>query len=112
MKELIIGVIFLGNLQITSYRSVPEQTDSTPFITATGQHTHDSGVALSRDLLSRWNGSVRYGDIIYIDGFGFKVVNDCMNKRHTKAVDIWVETYKEEKAIGIRQRNVWLVQKK
>lgn len=109
MKELLLSAILLGNMTITSYRSLPEQTDSTPFITATGEHVHSSGVALSRDLLARWNGPVKYGDLVYIEGYGLKVVNDTMHPRHRNHVDIWVETYQEEKAIGVRKGKVWLI---
>lgn len=111
MNELALIGILLGSLQVTSYRSVPNQTDNTPFITATGEHVHSNGVALSRDLLERWGGPVKYGDTVYIDGFGFKVVNDCMNKRHKKHLDIWVKTYQEEKQIGWQRKKVWLIKK-
>ena len=112
MKEFLLVGLLVGNLQITSYRSVPEQTDSTPLITAAGTYVHPGGVALSRDLLKRWGGPIDYGDIVYIEGFGFKMVNDCMNKRHKKAIDLWVKTYEEEKAIGVRSGRVWLIKGK
>lgn len=109
MTKLVLIATFLGNMTVTSYRSVPEQTDSTPFITATGGHVHDQGVALSRDLLERWGGPVKYGDVVFIEGYGPKVVNDTMNKRHTNHVDIWVPTYEDEKAVGVRKGRVWLI---
>ena len=109
MKELIFIVTLLGNMTITSYRSVEEQTDDTPYITSTGEYVHSAGVALSRNLLKRWDGSVEYGDLVYIEGYGFKIVNDCMDARHRNAVDIWVATHEEEKAIGVRRGKVWLV---
>lgn len=109
MKELLFIGVLLGNMTVTSYRSVPEQTDSTPFITASGEHVHPHGVALSRDLLKRWGGPVSYGDFVYIEGYGLKVVNDTMHPRHRNHVDIWVKTYDEEKAIGWKQGRVWIV---
>lgn len=109
MNAAVLVLLLLGNMQITSYRSVPEQTDSTPFITASGQHVHSSGVALSRDLLKRWGGIVEYGDVVYIEGYGFKVVNDTMNRRHRDHIDIWVATTEEEKEIGWTEGKVWLI---
>ena len=110
MNELLVTAILLCSpCEVTSYRSVPSQTDDTPFITATGEHVHSKGVALSRDLLERWGGPVKYGDTVFIEGFGFKVVNDTMNKRHKKHADIWVRTYEEEKLIGWRKGRVWLI---
>lgn len=107
MKELAMIVTLLGNFTVTSYRSVPEQTDDSPFITSIGHRTHPNGVAVSQDLLK--SGAVRYGDIVYIDGHGFKVVNDTMNPRHRNHVDIWVATKAEESAIGVQKRNVYRV---
>ena len=128
MKIVLISIL-IGNMTITSYRSVPEQTDSSPFITATGEHVTPHGVALSRDLLKRWGGPIDYGDYIYIEGHGIKVVNDCMadywcsqyemikgkkrcikKKYIRKHVDIWVKTYKEEKKIGWSKGYISLIQ--
>ena len=109
MKELVLVASLLGNMSITSYRSVPEQTDSTPFITASGSHVSPYGVALSRELLDRWGGQVKYGDTVYIEGFGLKVVNDTMHPRHKNHVDIWVPTYKAEKERGWKKGKVWLI---
>ena len=126
--KLILLSILIGNMTITSYRSIPEQTDSSPFITSTGEHVTPHGVALSRDLLKRWGGSIDYGDYIYIEGYGIKVVNDCMadywcldrewrkgkrvciKKKYIRNhVDMWVETHKEEKQVGWRMGYISLI---
>jgi 3D (Asp-Asp-Asp) domain-containing protein len=110
MNELLLGAILLCSpCQITSYRSVPAQTDETPFITADGGRVHKYGAAVSRDLLWYNGGPLRYGDIIYVEYYGFKVVNDTMNKRYRNAVDLWVKTYKEEKAVGVRKGRIWKI---
>lgn len=80
---------------MTSYRSVPNQTDSSPFITSIGERTNPSGIAVSQNLLK--SGQVKYGDWIYVEGIGLKRVNDCMHHRWTNRADVWVGTYKEEK---------------
>ncbi|WP_309573116.1 hypothetical protein, partial [Deinococcus sp.] len=41
-------------VRATAYNSVPGQTDSTPFVTATGTRTRPGVVALSRDLLRQF----------------------------------------------------------
>jgi len=111
--NLILTSLLLGNFIVTAYRSVPEQTDSSPFYTSIGEHVHPYGVAVSRNLLKRWGGPLNYGDFIYIEGIGFKVVNDNMNARHTNRVDVWVETYQAEKRHDDEFRNkklrVWLI---
>lgn len=56
------------------------------------------------------DGRVKYGDILYIEGIGMRVVNDCMHHRYTNRVDVLVFTYKEEKRIGTRKNvKVWRI---
>jgi 3D (Asp-Asp-Asp) domain-containing protein len=107
--NLAMVIVLLGNLSLTSYRSVPEQTDDSPFHTAIGERVTVRGCAVSRDLLKRWGGPLDYGDLIYIEGVGFRFVNDCMAARHKQAVDIWVEKYEDEKAFGVRRGRVYIV---
>lgn len=107
--RLALAIILIGNLQVTSYRSVKNQTDDSPYVTSIGERVHPHGIAVSRDLLKRWGGPLNYGDTVYVEGFGFKVVNDCMGEGNKQAIDIWVATYKEEKKIGVKHGHVWLV---
>lgn len=107
--KLALVTVLIGNMTLTSYRSVPEQTDDTPFHTSVGEKVSVRGCAVSRDLLKRWGGPLNYGDLIYIEGIGFKFVNDCMALRHKQSIDIWVETYEDEKRFGIKKGNIWLI---
>lgn len=107
--NILLSIILVCNCQFTSYRSVKEQTDDSPFITATGEFVHSSGVAISRDLHIKYGGTIRYGDILLIEDYGFRVVNDLMAVRHKNSVDIWVKTYEEEKAVGVQNKKVWLI---
>lgn len=114
MNELLLISVFVGNLTITSYRSVPEQTDDSPYLTSIGERVNNHGVAVSQDLLK--SGVLHYGDLLYIDGQGFKTVNDTMNPRVMKHLDIWVESYDEEKNFDKnfkgQKPKVWLVKRK
>lgn len=96
MIESVLAFVMLTNVTMTSYRSVENQTDNSPFITSIGHRTHPYGIAVSQDLLEKK--IVEYGDAIYIEGIGIKVVNDCLHKRHKNHIDVWVATYEEEKA--------------
>lgn len=91
-----VKLISIGSLTITSYRSVRSQCDSSPFFTSIGEHVHSGGVALSRDLLSRWGGPVKYGDTLFVEGVGLVRVNDCMHERMKQHIDIWVKTLRNE----------------
>ena len=86
---------------VTIYHPVSNQTDSTPNILADGTKININKAgeyrfcALSRDLLSRWDGPFSYGDTVLIDGIGrFSgkwIVKDTMNKRWTNRVDLLVD---------------------
>lgn len=106
---MVLELVLLSTMtcQVTSYRSIPEQTDDSPYYTSIGEHVNPSGVAVSRDFLK--TGTLHYGDWVYIEGFGLKRVNDCMAKRHHRAFDIWVETKEQEHHIGVRHLRVYKV---
>ncbi len=110
------ALILVGILQLTSYRSVKEQTDSTPFITSIEHRTHPFGAAISRDLLKE--GTVCYGDTVLIDGYGLFVINDAMGAytyttdpptKQDRAIDIFVTTKENERLVGVQHRQVWVM---
>lgn len=133
LNEIIIIVSLLGKLTVTSYRSVPAQTDDSPFNTSTGEHVHSGGVAISRDLLCPAcrklhhrckqpanPTKLHYGDWLYSPKYGFLQINDVMGvtkydkktkKRYkiTNAIDIWVPNYKAEHAVGLTVQPVYKV---
>ena len=104
----------VGEFRVTSYRSVKNQTDDSPFITSTGEHVYKGGCAASQDLLKAK--IVSYGDLIYIQDLGFYSINDTMHSRIKRQFDVWVETLSEEKAhdkqFRRRKLKVWLIKKK
>ncbi|WP_370637734.1 3D domain-containing protein, partial [Deinococcus sp. 6GRE01] len=99
----------------TAYNSVPGQTDSTPFITATGTRTRPGVVALSRDLLRTFP----YGTKVMIEDLSGKytnmlkgrvfIVEDTMAARKTNSVDIWMATRSEALNWGARQIRITAV---
>ena len=81
----------------TMYQPVASQCDDNPLITADGSRINPKRaseqklVALSRNLLSRFGGTFKYGDYVEIKGAGHKDgiyrVVDTMNKRFTNRID-------------------------
>lgn len=136
-------MLLAGTLIATSYRSVPNQTDNSPFITSIGEHCYNGGAAISQDKLCKVCRRahkrckepsdvryIHYGDCLYIEGIGFKIVNDCMGKyKHYRIktkqgfksrfikqenwIDVWVGSYKDEhlfhKKFGMKQHKIWIV---
>ena len=81
----------------TGYSSTPEQTDHTPFITASGIHVRD-GVAAANFL--------PFGTVFKIpELFGDKifVVEDRMNRRYWFNIDIWFPEIEMAKQFGVKK---------
>jgi 3D (Asp-Asp-Asp) domain-containing protein len=107
-----IKCVLLGILVATSYRPVPQQTkpectSRDHCRTANNENVSELGVAVSQDFLD--SGVLHYGDCLYIDGLGFRLVNDCLNRRYKKRIDVFVYEKVEEKRFGVRHLKVWLV---
>lgn len=113
MNSLVLVTAFIGNLTITGYQSLAKDTDDTPFITATGERVCPDGIAVSQDLLVKNGGPLNFGDWVVIEGIGLKKINDVMNKRHKKAIDIWCPNRAAESRIFKRFNNgrtrVWVI---
>jgi len=83
---------------VTMYNAVEGQCDADPLVTAgmykinPNKASEHKWVALSRDMLKRWDGEFDYGDKISIKGAGHKdgiyTVTDTMNKRYKNRIDI------------------------
>ncbi len=92
----------------TAYNSLPRQTDSTPFITATGTRVRFGTVALSRDLLRQFP----YGTRVSLEDLSGRydallggrtfVVEDTMHARMVNTVDVWMSTQSQALAWGHR----------
>lgn len=134
--NLAVVSVFISSMVVTAYQSRPSQTDSTPYRTSINERVNGSGVAAHPSLLCRQakistgratfrlchrdagcpdKNKLHYGDVIYIEGVGTKIVNDVMaNKTKLGAkLDVWVPTNDAErehyKKFGIRKLRIWLI---
>ncbi len=82
---------------ITAYSSTPEQTDETPFITASGKQVADGIVANNLlPLGTKIKIPELYGDKIF-------VIEDRMNKKKSDYhIDIWFPNYTQAKNFGVK----------
>jgi 3D (Asp-Asp-Asp) domain-containing protein len=78
-------------LTATGYSSSVIETDNTPHITASNTRTRTGIIAMSRDMLRRYNPDApfSFGDIVHISGVGDFAVEDSMNPRWRRRVDVW-----------------------
>ena len=107
---------------LTAYNAVPEQTDSDPFVTASGAFSNPEVVAArSRDLATE----LPFGTVIEIMGpadpnnscgydivepiVGYRVIADTMNARYTDRIDILFHTYSNYIMADGRTKNAGMV---
>ena len=85
---------------VTGYSSTPDQTDDTPFITASGKQVRDGIVATNLlPLGTKIKIPEIYGNKVF-------VVEDRMNARNNQHVDIWFSSYWEARHFGIQRASV------
>jgi len=81
---------------VTAYSSTVDQTDSTPFITASGSYVSDGTIACN---FLRFGTRVRfpqlYGDKIF-------TVEDRMALKNGNKIDIWFDTRDQAKQFGVK----------
>lgn len=82
----------------TAYNSLPEQTDSTPFITANGSTVHPGTLAANFLPFGAYVSFPElYGDRIFM-------VEDRMAQRYGYGrVDLWMEEYAEAREFGVKR---------
>ena len=86
---------------VTAYSSTPEQTDDTPFITASGKNVKDGIIA---------NNMLPFGTRIRIpELYGYKVftVEDRMNRNNSNYhIDIWMPDKPSAVNFGVKTVNI------
>ncbi|MCH7883475.1 3D domain-containing protein [Patescibacteria group bacterium] len=85
---------------VTAYSSTPDQTDSTPFTTASGNRVRSGIVACN---------FLQFGTKIQIpELFGEEifVVDDRMHRRKTNFVDVWMPTREDAIKFGITRTHI------
>lgn len=97
-------VSYTDTVPITAYSSTVDQTDSTPFITASQTYVRWGIVAAN---FLPFQTKIRipdlYGDQIF-------VVEDRMNKRYYKKIDIWMETRTDAINFGLKRRKIEILE--
>lgn len=85
---------------VTAYSSTVGQTDSTPFITASGTRVREGIVAANfLPMGTKIRLPDLYGDKVF-------VVEDRMHPRKKWQVDIWFSTYQEAKNFGAKRTSI------
>jgi len=105
LADPAVPVIMSSRLVIvTAYSSTPDQTDSSPFITASGSYVRD-GIVAANSL--RFGTRVRFPDIY---GEKIFVVEDRMAPKNSHKMDIWFSSRGEAINFGVKRLKVEILQ--
>lgn len=93
----------LIEVDLTAYSSTEDQTDSTPFIAASGKHVYEGMVAANfLPFGTKIKIPALYGDRIF-------TVDDRMNRRYQNTVDIWFANRTSAINFGIKKATIEVV---
>lgn len=95
----------MGEMTITHYQAKESQTDSTPFETANLTRVKPGIVAVSRDLYKQ---GFTFGKKVKICNLGTFEIQDLMNTKKKRSIDIYTEEPKTQKSIGKQKCEVML----
>lgn len=89
-------ILYSGAVIATAYNSEPGQTDGSPWTTASGTRCHEGVIAANH---------LPIGTRVMIEGFGDRVftVEDRMNRRYNKRIDIWFRNHGDAVKFGVRK---------
>ena len=100
----LVGVIEVYETFITAYSSSVDETDGTPFITASGERVRDGIVAANfLPLGTKIKIPEYFGDKIF-------TVKDRMARKHNEKVDIWFPSKELAKSFGKRKLQVQVIE--
>ena len=96
-------VIYGGKVHTTAYNSLVSQCDDTPWITASGTRCREGVIAANH---------LPFGTKVVIQGFGDQIVTveDRMNARYKRRIDIWMRHYSDARRYGVREVKYFLLE--
>ena len=91
----------------TCYSPSIDETDDTPFITASGDSVHTKHIAVARDLYKNgWT----FNRVVYIKEHNeFYIVKDLMNRRFENRIDFFAWTKPEAMKFGKKILTAYLI---
>ena len=91
-----------------AYTASIEECDDDPTITASGCDIYIGVVAVSHDLHKTWG----FGTKLYINGVGMRIVEDLMNRRHKKSIDIYIPEKEDAIEYGKKKTIVYVLEER
>ena len=96
---------YLGEFKITFYSDDEKDQENWVGQTSTGAvPTVGRTIAVDPSVIP-------YGSIVYIEGIGERIAQDCGGAIKNNKIDVFVSSYKEACALGVQHKDVWIVKK-
>lgn len=105
LKNTGYKLVYLGDFKITHYCTEKREhiCGTGNGITATGtQVTAGRTIAVDPKVIP-------YGTKVYIEGYGWRVAEDCGGAVDDKHIDIAVDTHSQAMSMGIKTGGVWVL---
>lgn len=108
LKSNEYELVYIGNYKLTHYCTEKRShiCGGGAGITATGTQV-TAGRTIAVDP-----GVIPYGTEVYIEGYGWRVAEDCGGAVNGKHIDIAVETHSQALSMGTATGGVWILVKK
>ncbi|WP_022663032.1 3D domain-containing protein [Paucidesulfovibrio longus] len=94
------------SVTITAYNPSEDQCDEDPLVAASMRKVRTGTIAVSRDLFDQ--GWV-FGRKVRIEGLGIFEINDLMNKRFSRSIDVFMWDENQATAFGRRKARAALL---
>ena len=108
LKDKGYKLVYLGDFKLTHYCCEKRKhiCGTGNGITATGTEvTAGRSIAVDPKVIP-------YGSQVYIEGYGFRIAEDCGGAVKKQHIDIAVSTHDEALQIGVKRGGVWLLVEK
>lgn len=104
-KQLLEGKR-VKSVTVTAYNPTEDQCDEDPLVAASMRKVRTGTVAVSRDLFDQ--GWV-FGKKVRIEGMGIFEINDLMNKRFSRSIDVFMWDETQAQSFGRREARAALL---
>ena len=108
LKSIEYELVYMGEFKLTHYcvENRSHICGNGDGLTATGtQITVGRTIAVDPKVIP-------YGAQVYIEGYGWRVAEDCGGAVKSKHIDIAVETHSNALSMGVKNGGVWILVKK
>lgn len=108
LKDSEYKLVYIGNFKLTHYcnQKFEHICGYGDGLTATGTKT-TVGRTIAVDPTV-----IPYGTEVYIEGYGWRIAEDCGGAVKNNQIDILVDTHEQAESIGVKNGGVWILVKK